>query len=344
MTTSTVLSPIQDKLLQVKDLTQAYDPSVPAFLNTLSSLSVKDGYWLEVSEDVSLDVEGPVLSGASINVKSGWNLVGYPRLNGEEVASELTSLGNSVVEIKNLVSVYTPSAPPYLNTLSTMVPGSGYWLNVSQAGTWELGSVEEVNELDFATLMTGPGHLPEEKVGPPWGDVVVSPNLGATVLAEVSIQGKPVAMGSVVGVFVGNELRGLQEVVLADGISYATLVVNLNGVEEVSYRVWNPNDNNEYLVSGVMPLELGMVYGNPEPIELNAIEVVVKPLQVFNVTREPFGFSFNTMVGRNYTVEATSDFRTWEAVESFQGSGGEIRFAAEPTSSRKRQFFRVYAE
>ncbi|MEN8773071.1 MAG: hypothetical protein ABF382_05940, partial [Akkermansiaceae bacterium] len=71
---------------------------------------------------------------------------------------------------------------------------------------------------------------------------------------------------------------------------------------------------------------------------------VVKPLQVFNVTREPFGFSFNTMVGRNYTVEATSDFRTWEAVESFQGSGGEIRFAAEPTSSRKRQFFRVYAE
>jgi hypothetical protein len=41
----------------------------------------------------------------------------------------------------------------------------------------------------------------------------VYPNLGATVLAKVSIQGKPVAKGGVVAAFVGNELRGLQDVV-----------------------------------------------------------------------------------------------------------------------------------
>jgi hypothetical protein len=343
MTTATVFAPIQDKLLQVKNLTQSYDPSQPSFLNTLSSLSVKDGYWLKVSEDVSLDVEGPVPSGASINVKSGWNLVGYPRSSEEGVADELTSLGNTVVQIKDLGSSYDPSQPSFLNTLSTMAPGSGYWLNVDADGTWTVGTVVEISELNFAAVKTRSDHSPEEKAGPAWGEATVYPNLGATVLAKVSIQGKPVAKGGVVAAFVGNELRGIQDVILHEGISYVTLNVNLNGAETVSYRVWNPDDHNEYLVSGSMLLELGSMYGKPELMELNAVTVVDKALQVFNVTSAPFGFSFNTAVGRSYTVEATGDLRRWKAVELFQGSGGEIRFTAKSTSSGKPQFFRVFA-
>jgi hypothetical protein len=72
--------------------------------------------------------------------------------------------------------------------------------------------------------------------------------------------------------------------------------------------------------------------------------VVSKPLQVFNVTSEPFGFSLNTTVNRSYTVEATGDLQRWEAVELFQGSGGEIRFTAKPTLSGKSHFFRVLVE
>ena len=226
-----------------------------------------------------------------------------------------------------------------------MTPGLGYWLKVTKDDEeapliWELGD----GGPSFANFKTRSNHSSEQKVGPVWSDPVVYPNLGATVFAEVSIQGKPVAMGSVVGAFVGNELRGQQNVVLHEGSSYVTLNVNLNEAEEVSYRVWNRDENNEYLVSGTMLLELGARYGNPELVELNAVEVVEKPLQVFNVTSEPFGFSFNTMAGRDYTVEATGDLRTWEAVESFQGSGGEIRFTPRPTSSGKRQFFRVYVK
>jgi len=163
-------------------------------------------------------------------------------------------------------------------------------------------------------------------------------------LAKVSIQGKPVAKGGVVGVFVGNELRGLQGVVLDNGMSYVTLNVNLNGAESVSYRVWSPDDHNDYLVSGTMLLELGGMYGNPELVKLNAVTISRKPLEVFKLTSEPFGFSFNAKVGRSYTVEATGNLRTWEAVELFQGSGGEIRFTAKPTSSGGAQFFRVFVE
>ena len=49
MTAATVLAPISSSLLQIKNLTSSYDPSIPSFLNTLSSLSVKDGYWVKVS-------------------------------------------------------------------------------------------------------------------------------------------------------------------------------------------------------------------------------------------------------------------------------------------------------
>ena len=343
MTTATVLAPIQDKLLQVKNLTQSYDPSQPSFLNTLSSLSMKDGYWLKVSEDVSLDVEGTVPSGASINVKRGWNLVGYPRSSGEGVAGELASLGSTVVQIKNLERSYDPSIASFLNTLSTMAPGSGYWLKVEAAGTWTVGTVAD-SMLSRAIVKDQSDHSPEEKAGPAWGEATVYPNLGATVLAQVSIQGKPVAKGGVVGAFVGSELRGLQGVVLDNGISYVTLNVNLNGPESVSYRVWNPDDHNDYLVSGTMLLELGGVSGNPGLVNLDAVTVAGKPIEVFKLTSEPFGFSFNTTVGQSYTVEATGDLRAWKAVELFQGSGGEIRFTAKPTSSGEAQFFRVFVE
>ena len=131
---------------------------------------------------------------------------------------------------------------------------------------------------------------------------------------------------------------------LNEGISYVTLNVNLNGAESVSYRVWSPDDHNDYLVSGAMLLELGSVYGNPELMELDAVMVSDKPLEVFKLTSEPFGFSFNTAVGRNYTVEATGNLGVWKAVELFQGSGGEIRFNAKPTSSGGSQFFRVFVE
>jgi hypothetical protein len=274
MTPATVFAPIQNKLLLVKNLTESYDPTLTAnftFLNTLSSLNMKDGYWIKVSEDVSLDVEG---------------------------------------QVGTVVDSAAAAAP---------VPRR-------------------------AIAQTQSDHSPEEKAGPTWGEATVYPNLGATVLAKVSIQGKPVAKGGVVAAFVGNELRGIQDVILNDGISYVTLNVNLNGAESVSYRVWNPNDNNEYLVSGTMLLELGSMYGKPELMELDAVTVVDKPLEVFNVTSEPFGFSFNTMVGRSYTVEATGDLQRWKAVELFQGSGGEIRFTAKPTASGKSQFFRVFVK
>ena len=71
------------------------------------------------------------------------------------------------------------------------------------------------------------------------GQVVVYPNVSATVLARVTVEGKAVSSGSVVGAFVGDELRGQQEVVLDDGRSYVAINVNLVESEHAIYRIWD---------------------------------------------------------------------------------------------------------
>jgi len=141
MTPSTVLASIKGNLLQIKNLKSSYDPSLPPFIITLKGLNVEDGYWVSVDANVSFELEGVVPAGASIPVRTGWNLVGYPRESGAAPGTELTSLGGIVEQFKNLKSSYDPALPPFLNTLKVVAPGLGYWLKVSADGVWNVGDV-----------------------------------------------------------------------------------------------------------------------------------------------------------------------------------------------------------
>jgi hypothetical protein len=200
MTPSTVLASIKGNLLQIKNLKSSYDPSLPPFINTLKGLNVEDGYWVSVDANVSFELEGVVPAGASIPVRTGWNLVGYPRESGAGPANELTSLGDIVLQFKNLKSSYNPTLPPFINTLKVIAPGLGYWLKVSANGVWNVGDVSgESGNRDITKMGQDESR---------WGQVVVYPNVSATVLAQVTVEGKAVSSGSVVGAFVGDELRG----------------------------------------------------------------------------------------------------------------------------------------
>jgi len=329
-----VLAPIKDQLSQIKNLTQSYDPSLPFFLNTLTSLNVKDGYWVKVKEDVNFEVEGVVPDGASISVRKGWNLVGYPRESGEAPADELKSLGDTVEQIKNLTQSYDPSLPFFLNTLSTMAPGMGYWLKVTEDGTWTVGDVSDEGANRNIFKMTSLS-------GSQWGPVVVYPNLSATVLAEVTVEGKPVSSGSVVAVHVEDELRGQHEVVLANGRSYATLNVNLAESEKVSYRIWDGETGKEYGVAKTMTLELGETYGSAEAlVKLDGVVPGVG-VRILSYTRSPFGLEFESEAGREYVVEATGDLREWGVVKTYNGTGTLIRFEDERDQVFPQIYYRI---
>jgi hypothetical protein len=338
MNPATVFASIMDQPVQIKNLTRFYDSSVPYFLNTMSVLNVKDGFWVKVNEDMSFEVEGVVPEATSIRVRSGWNLVGYPRKSGEAVSDDLESLGDAVVQIKNLTNSYDPALPGFLNTLTTMEPGLGYWLKVTENGTWTVGDVS-------GDSGNGRGIMKASNdEGPEWGGTVVYPNVSATVLAEVSVGGEPVAEGSTVSAHAGDELRAIGKVVLANGRSYVTLNVNLAEAERVSYRIWDAESDKEYGVSSAMTLEMGETYGSAAAlVKLDGVVPRVG-VRILSYTRSPFGIEFESEAGRSYVVEATGDLKEWKPVQTLEGSTKRIRFTPEPKPKATNRYFRVRLE
>ena len=337
MTPATVLASIKGNLVQVKDLKNSYSPTMPAFINTLKGLNVEAGYWLKVNAAVSFKLEGEVPAGASIPVRPGWNLVGYPRENKAPTADELTSIGDTVVQFKNLKDSYKPTLPAFINTLKVITPGLGYWLKVSEKGVWNVGDVSS-DGANRGIVKLGP-----DDKGPGWGQVVVYPNVGATVLAEVFIIGEAVTDGSVVGAFMGDELRGEHEVVLADGRSYVAINVNLQEAEKVSFRIWDAGNDKEYGVTKSMTLEMGEMYGTAEEfVKLNGVASGSgSTLRIVVYEREPFGFGFESQTGSSYVVEATGDLKEWGTVKTYNGTGTMIRFVDERDQVFPRIYYRV---
>jgi hypothetical protein len=310
---------------------------LPPFLNTLKGLNLKDGYWVSVDADVSFDLEGEVPAGASITVKPGWNLVGYPREGGAAPGTELTSLGGVVEQFKNLKSSYDPALPPFLNTLKVIAPGLGYWLKVSSDGVWNVGDVSS-DGANRGIVKMGP-----DDKAPGWGQVVVYPNVGATVLAEVFIIGEAVTDGSVVGAFMGDELRGEHEVVLADGRSYVAINVNLKEAEKISFRIWDAGNDKVYGVTKAMTLDMGEMYGTAEKfVKLNGVASGSgSTIRIVGYDREPFGFGFESQSGQRYDVEATDDLKEWGTVKTYSGTGSLIRFEDERDQVFPRIYYRV---
>jgi hypothetical protein len=336
MTPATVLGSIKDKLVQIKNLKNSYNPTLPAFINTLNGLNVEDGYWVKVSEATIFELEGVVPEGASIAVRPGWNLVGYPRESGAAPANELTSLGNTVLQFKNLKDSYNPALPAFINTLKVITPGLGYWLKASGKGVWNVGDVSgEGGNRDIVKVTS----LDESR----WGQVVVYPNVSATVLAQVTVEGKAVSRGSVVVAFLGDELRGMQEVVLADGKSYVAINVNLPEAEKVSFRIWDTGSDKEYGVTKTMSLQMGETYGTAEKlVKLDGVASGSgRTIRIVGYERDPFGFGFESQMGSSYVVEATGDLKEWGVIKTYNGTGTMIQFEDERDQVFPQVYYRV---
>ena len=118
---------------------QFYDPNGLSFLNTLGSLTPGNGYWVKVAADDVLEVSGVRLAEDFMpGLEEGWNLVGYaaetPAAPGD-VYADLLAEGDLlyVTGFDEGVEVYDPSGLPFLNTLTEMRNGFGYWVKSAVA-------------------------------------------------------------------------------------------------------------------------------------------------------------------------------------------------------------------
>ena len=160
------------------------------------------------------------------------------------------------------------------------------------------------------------------------------------MLSEVTLNGKPVSEGSMVAAFVGEELRGKREVVLSGGKSYGTLNVNLDGTEQVSFRIWEENLGEEFDVADSMSLEIGETYGTATAlVQLDG--VASSKVEIISLSRAPYGFSFKTDEGRNYEVEASFDLEKWNLLRQIKGTGEEEKFIDFRKAFYQQQYYRV---
>ena len=114
-----------------------YDPNGLPFLNTLTEMDNGYGYWVKVNQSPPIEVCGVKLAhDFYMNLRNGWNLIGYwPRL-AQEPEDAYTALitANELLYVSgynNGARFYDPNGLPFLNTLTSLENGFGYWVKVN---------------------------------------------------------------------------------------------------------------------------------------------------------------------------------------------------------------------
>jgi parallel beta-helix repeat protein len=102
---------------------------------TLQLIDRPKGAWINVSGACNLTVAGIVPHNTSIQLISGWNLVGFPSFNSSYTAADLKSrTGSSRIE------GYDPLSSPYylrqVGDLEILEAGYGYWIWMDSDTTW----------------------------------------------------------------------------------------------------------------------------------------------------------------------------------------------------------------
>lgn len=105
---------------------------------------------------------------------------------------------------------------------------------------------------------------------PDW-DVVVYPNNPATIYATVNIEGYPAMANDKVAAFVGNECRGIADIILSRNTAHATIIVQLaNANETVYFRVYSYSTDTIYDAMISVEPTFGEEIGLDQPLEIQA--------------------------------------------------------------------------
>jgi uncharacterized repeat protein (TIGR01451 family) len=122
-----------------------FDPNVPPYANDLGELTQAMGFWINMTTADDLVISGKPVERSEISLSPGWDLVGYPSI--ETMALPDAFSNNGVTQFSSVMAyhasdtllqwkVFDPLAPIYFNTLQSLTPGWGYWIEVNSASTW----------------------------------------------------------------------------------------------------------------------------------------------------------------------------------------------------------------
>ena len=153
---STAIADVLDPVAGNYSLVYAWNASTSSWMkhdpaagygNTLLSLDEKMGFWIKMNNTGILTVSGSAPVTTNINLKTGWNLVGFPAAANLALPGALSAHG--VDTDFTLVYAYHASETDTWkkfdrtasigNDLSVLSPDYGYWVKVGGDHIWDVG-------------------------------------------------------------------------------------------------------------------------------------------------------------------------------------------------------------
>lgn len=114
---------------------KTYSTFAPPSLNDLSSVNNTKGFWLYITQlgDGNLTVQGAEPTATSIQLKAGWNMVGYPSYTEKTISDALAGMNADKVEVCDMADPYQTKE---VGSTYLMRPGEGYWVHVPADTIW----------------------------------------------------------------------------------------------------------------------------------------------------------------------------------------------------------------
>lgn len=231
-----VFSGLQGNLIKVKNIQEVFDPNAPPVFNTLTEISAGQGYWVKVNQADELILYGRPVDAYNtpIHLLPGWNLIGYTWSESQRVEVAFAAILPILEKVKDIFRSYDPDVSPIFNTLTTIEPGRGYWVKVTEEAIFYFPDPEE--EGLFAPEMAYSLDEGDQLKNFPKGGWEVKAYPNSTIAyGFVTLNGKPVPGGTMIGAFVDGECRALGSVKNQSDSSFVSFVVNGEFPEKVEF-------------------------------------------------------------------------------------------------------------
>ncbi|MBL7085611.1 MAG: choice-of-anchor D domain-containing protein, partial [Candidatus Cloacimonetes bacterium] len=232
------------------------------WLNNIGDFASTEGYYLKVSDDAILTIEGMLVTlPFEIGLAAGWSILGYPAdvaqdalvvvqplINAEELYIVIDEAGNSIVYFMGT----------WLNNIGDFAAGEGYYIKVNTNTSLTINTPSlartKTTPIEDVIEKTSPSHFSPEFTGNPFmpmGVYLIGDEFGDLDLEK----------GDEVAVFDNNLCVGAS--VVKDKISIANPLIIITSMDDeigmagfsegnpISYRIWDASVRSELLVSEV---------------------------------------------------------------------------------------------
>jgi len=135
-----------------------YDPAAPA-ASDLTAIDHEIGFWLRATAPDTLTVPGTEPAETTIQICTGWNLIGYPLAQNRPVLAALSSIlgkfqrvyGWNPADVTEPWKVFDVDLPAWANTLTGMERGRGYWVYATEDAALTFKNVGPPPEVDITS-------------------------------------------------------------------------------------------------------------------------------------------------------------------------------------------------